>query len=151
MISTPTLRLVALAAACLAAGCTTPPPPDFGISVAITGQPNGPEICVSGKSFTPNGKAQIAYLNVPGAESEKDKATRGASGTAVASGAVTIKDTSQVFAGSRIQCSDEQKRKKVSVVVTDAASGHVATAEVPSGYWCQNDLSVPPFYNGGCN
>jgi hypothetical protein len=141
-----TVGSVLLAAACFLAGCsTTPPAPGFGISVGVTQTQMGPDICISGMSFSPNGSVKTGYINIPSPQPNHT----GPSGMTSASGTFLLKDFSMDSFGL-IQCTNEQIQQNVSVSATDTATGNITFTTVPGAYWCAN-APVATNFNGGCH
>jgi hypothetical protein len=118
-------------------------PPTPQISVSITETQIGPDICISGKNFTANGRVEISYQNIP---------HQGSYSVGFANvgpnQAFSLMDRSQE--GGLVFCSDSDSSQQVSILARDSGSGQTVSTTVPGAYWCVNVL-VPPDYNGGCH
>jgi hypothetical protein len=114
------------------------------VSVGVSQGRTGPLICVNGTAFTPNAYANVAFYGIPGKNGPWDGASE-----PTENGTFKIVDTSQESFGLTF-CTGNQVQANVDVQVTDSATGAVAHASVPAGYWCTNAY-VPTNFNGGCN
>ena len=128
-------------------GCaTTSPAPELRISIGITERPTNADICIRGTNFSPNRQVHISYSKIPAPEPKRD----GPTGPTSAAGTFEFRDTTMDF-GKLIQCSPEQIQQSVQVSARDDATGNMAFAYAPGGYWCTNAIAVGTDFNGGCH
>jgi hypothetical protein len=116
------------------------------ISVSATETETGPDICIRGSGFSPNGSVNISYLDIPAPVQNRP----GPFGTVSANGTFLLKDTSMDRFGLNANCTNEQIQQNVVVSARDGATGNLTYATVPGGYWCAN-APVSTDFNGGCH
>lgn len=126
-------------------GCgQTLPSPNFSIGIGVTETQDGPDVCIDGRGFTPEGFAKLVYVNVPGPNPNRSIAIMHVDNH----GGFSFEDSSQE--GTRLaDCTQAQVEQPVLISAMDLPTGDIASIDIPGAYWCANQR-VPPDYNGGC-
>jgi hypothetical protein len=119
-------------------------PPTPQISVSMTETQIGPDICISGKNFTANGRVEISYQNIPHQQGSYSVGFANVGPDQ----AFSLMDRSQEL--GLVFCSDSESSQQVSVLASDSVSGQTVSTIVPGAYWCVN-VVVPTDYKGGCH
>src|SRR5450631_3832918 len=122
------------------------PPPGMAISVAVTETQSGPDICITGTNFSPNGPVKTTLIGIPNAPSSTPGPVGVASSTGIQAGSFLLKDSFHHIAA----CEPGVAQQTVVVSAMDQTTGTNATDTVSAGLWCSNTLQATNV-NGGCH
>lgn len=101
----------------------------------------GPDVCLSGSGFTPNGPVAVEYFNVP-LPGFTPQIVHGKT-TADANGKVKYGDFSFSVDGDSAVCTTTQAFTNVVVVLTDETTGNNTSDTLDAALWCSLNYNPP--------
>ena len=134
------------------AQCTPSParsPPS--LTVSLSADQLGVDVCFAGSSYTKNSSVMVTYSNIPGLQGERTKRLSTDSSGNLGTSSDPAIDRPAGSHGLYQFCTLEQMdgTTQVSITAKDIKSNFQAYTEVPASLWCDNSLGRS--YNGGCH